>query len=190
MTYSHIHLTIHSHSHNLFTHIICLHIHLSSHSHAHNQYIHYHYLLTHALVNLSAHIQSIHTHYLSTHTLVNLFTYKHEAMQQADACMHIHTYTHVHIHAYMHPHIHVYAQLYTDRKSQQRRLIASSNIIDAHTWQRQGISPSLAHTDGKHVLGRWLPPPCAQVHCFRQHLMTFACLALIMTKTVQKTKID
>ena len=55
--------------------------------------------------------------------------------------IHIHTYTYLHIHACMHTHIHthksninhVYAHLYTDRKSHQRRLNASSNIIDAHT---------------------------------------------------------
>jgi len=40
------------------------------------------------------------------------------------------------MYAYMHTHIHIhaYAHLYTDRKSQQRRLNASRNIIDAHTY--------------------------------------------------------
>ena len=33
-----------------------------------------------------------------------------------------------------HTHMHAYAHLYTDRKSQQRRLNVSSNIIDAHTY--------------------------------------------------------
>jgi len=33
-----------------------------------------------------------------------------------------------------HVHMHVYAHLYADRKSQQRRLNASSNVIDAHTY--------------------------------------------------------
>ena len=50
----------------------------------------------------------------------------------------MHTYAHAHIHAYMHTHIHmhVYAHLHTDRisESPQRRLNASSNIIDAHTY--------------------------------------------------------
>jgi len=44
-----------------------------------------------------------------------------------------------HIHAYIHTHttsihMHVYAHLYTDWKSQQQCLNASSNIIDAHTY--------------------------------------------------------
>ena len=49
---------------------------------------------------------------------------------------HLHTYAHAHIHAYMHTHVHthVYAHLYIDGKSLQRRLNASSNIIDAHTY--------------------------------------------------------
>jgi len=50
--------------------------------------------------------------------------------------IHMHTCAHAHIHAYMytHIHMHVYAHLYTDRKSNQQRLNASSNIIDAHTY--------------------------------------------------------
>jgi len=49
--------------------------------------------------------------------------------------VHIHTYAHAHIHTYMHTHIHIHkhAHLYTHRKSQQQRLKASNNIIDAHT---------------------------------------------------------
>ena len=40
------------------------------------------------------------------------------------------------IHAYMHTHIHmhVYAHPYTDRKSQERRLNTSTNIIDAYMY--------------------------------------------------------
>jgi len=47
-------------------------------------------------------------------------------------------------------------------------------------------SPFLAYAVVKHVLGLWSQPSGAQVHCCRQHLMTFVCLVLIITKTFQK----
>jgi len=63
------------------------------------------------------------------HTCICIHIHRH-------TYVHIHTYEHAHtIHAYMHTHMHmhVFAHLHTDRKSQQQRLNASSNIIDAHT---------------------------------------------------------
>ena len=45
---------------------------------------------------------------------------------------------------------------------------------------------SLVYAVWKHVLGRWSLPSGVEVYYFQQHLMTFACLVLIMTKCVQK----
>ena len=69
-----------------------------------------------------------------TPTRVYIYMYMHTYTQT-----HIYAYTYIraNIHAYMHTHIHihVHAILYTDKKSQQRRLNASNKSIDL-TWAR------------------------------------------------------
>jgi len=70
----------------------------------------------------------VHPH-ASVYTCICIHIHRH-------TYIHIHTYAHSHIHAYMHTHMHmhVYAHLYKHRISQQQRLNASINIIDAHTY--------------------------------------------------------
>ena len=106
---------------------------------------------THAFVEKTP---EIHTHIVEGLDSTSKRNAPTQVLMYTHMCVHIHvyayiytyihtyicicTYTHIHAHiyhAYMRTyiHIHVHEYLYTDRKSQQRHLNASNNIIDAHT---------------------------------------------------------